>query len=65
MNDRPPSKRWRVYGARGLSTDHRSERAVYEAAETIVNSGTKATIRHWEDGRWVLYEVLEPSAKEA
>lgn len=60
MCNRPPSKPWRVYGAHGLSTDYRSQRAAYEAVKSIVKGGTKATVYHWEGGRWVKYEVIEP-----
>ena len=57
---RPPSKPWRVYGARGISTDFRGQRAAYDAVNTITKAGNKATVYHWEDGRWVKYEVIDP-----
>lgn len=63
MADRPPSKRWRVYGARGISEDFRSERAAYDQVQTLLRNGTKATVYHWEQGGWVLYERIDP-AKE-
>ena len=58
---RPPAKKWRVYGARGLSTDYRSQRAAYDAVASITNAGTKARVWHWEDGSWRLYEQIEPA----
>ena len=63
MADRKPSKPWRVYGARGISNDHRSERAAYDEVQTLLRNGTKATVYHWEDGSWRLYERIDP-AKE-
>jgi hypothetical protein len=62
--DRPPSKRWRVHGARGISTDHRSERAAYEAAKSILATGARITIHHWENGSWRLYERIDPARGE-
>jgi hypothetical protein len=56
---RKPSKPWRVYGTR-LSTDHRSQRAAYDAVATLTRLGVQATVYHFEDGRWVKYEVIEP-----
>ena len=63
--ERPPSKPWRVRLAGGGYQDFRSERAAYEAAQVVVDSGFKTTIRHWEDGRWARYETFEPPAKES
>lgn len=63
MTTRSPSKRWRVYGARGISEDHRSERAAYDHVQTLLRNDTRATVYHWEDGGWVLYERIDP-AKE-
>lgn len=60
--ERPPSKRWRVRLSGGGYQDFRSERAAYEAAQVIVGSGFKTTIRHWEDGRWIRFDELEPDA---
>jgi len=54
-----PSKKWRVYGARGMSTDHRSQRAAYEAVNTITRLGSRATVYHWENGGWKLYERID------
>ena len=61
MSDRKPSRPWRVHGARGLSTDHRSERAAYEAVKTITtgHGATRATVYHWENGSWKLYERVD------
>jgi hypothetical protein len=58
--DRPPARKWRVYGARGISEDYRSQRAAYDAVKVIVTAGTRARVYHWEDGRWVRYEDVEP-----
>jgi hypothetical protein len=57
---RKPSKPWRVYGARGISEDYRSQRAAYEAVATLTKLSVRATVWHWEEGRWVKYEVIEP-----
>ena len=58
-----PSKPWRVYGARGLSTDYGSQRGAYEAVSSLTKGGTRATVYQWIDGVWVLYEVIEPDAE--
>jgi len=63
MADRPPSKKWRVYGARGISEDFRSERDAYDRVQTLLRNDTKATVYHWEEGGWRLYERIDP-AKE-
>ena len=64
MSSKTPSKRWRVtylYAA----IDHRSERAAYDAVNELAGNvtpaelGKQATIHHWEDGRWVLYERVK------
>lgn len=60
MPDSKPSKPWRVHGARGISFDYRGQRAAYDAVNTIVRGGVKATVWHWEDDRWRKYEVIEP-----
>jgi hypothetical protein len=60
---RPPSKPWRVYGARGISVDYRSQRAAYEAVKSITNAGVTARVWHWEDGRWVLFEKIAASGE--
>lgn len=57
---RAPAKKWRVYGARGINTDYRSQRAAYEAVASIVKSGAKARVWHWENGSWKLYEQIMP-----
>ena len=59
MSERKPSKPWRVYGARGLSTDYRGQRGAYDAVSSLTKAGTRATVYHWEEGRWVKYEVIE------
>ena len=58
--DRPPSKPWRVYGARGMSEDYRSQRAAYEAVSVITRGGNPAKVYHWEDGTWRLFERIDP-----
>ena len=63
MTGTKPAKPWRVYGARGLSTDHRSQRTAYEAVATITKLGFRARVFHWEAGSWGLYEVIEAPAE--
>jgi hypothetical protein len=63
---RKPSKPWRVTlrtAGGPVNTDHRSERAAYEqingerdAIAASTSQTTAISIRHWEDGRWRLYE---------
>lgn len=55
-----PAKPWRVYGARGMSTDYRGQRGAYDAVGVITRGGNTAKVYHWEDGRWARYEVIEP-----
>jgi hypothetical protein len=69
---RKPAKPWRVYGARGLSTDHRSQRAAYEAVKAITTGvgACAAKVYHWEagtavgsdrgNGSWRYYERIDP-----
>lgn len=59
IKPRPPSKPWRVTWAGGNSEDYRSQRAAYEAVQSITRMLT-ATVYHWVDGVWVLYEIAEP-----
>jgi hypothetical protein len=54
--DRPPAKSWRVYGARGLSTDYRSQRSAYEAVKTLTGMKVPVRVWHWENDSWRLYE---------
>lgn len=56
----PPSKRWRVYGARGISKDFKSQRGAYEHVRTILAAGVPAKVYLWEHNGWQLYEKLEP-----
>ena len=69
MSEPRPSKPWRVYGARGISTDHRSQRAAYEQVTAQTRLGVRSKVYHWEDGSWRLYEVIyevgEPGGTEA
>jgi hypothetical protein len=62
--DRPPAKKWRVYGARAISVDYRSQRAAYEAVGVVTRAGNAARVHHWQDGSWVLHEHVEPAPKE-
>jgi hypothetical protein len=66
---RSPSKPWRVYGARGISTDYASKRAAYEAVESIAGTGTRpgisrAKVFHWISGSWVIHDIIEPIPPE-
>ena len=63
MSTSKPAKPWRVYGVRGMSTDHRSQPAAYRDVKTITGFGHKAKVYHWEDGSWRLYEVIEAPAE--
>jgi hypothetical protein len=66
MTTNTPSKRWRVItdsATGGSSVDYRSRQAAYDATldlaaspGTVVSIGDPITVKHWEDGRWVLYE---------
>jgi len=60
LSARPPSNPWRVTWAGGNSTDEGSQRAAYEAVESITGVGLTATVYHWVSGVWVLYEIAEP-----
>lgn len=55
-----PAKPWRVYGS-NLPEDYRSEKGAYEAAAELVRWGHAATVWHWADGAWQLYERVEPN----
>jgi hypothetical protein len=59
---RQPSKPWRVRGP-NLPEDFRSQKAAYEAVQELNGWGHVATVYHFEDGRWVLYERVEPSGE--
>jgi hypothetical protein len=63
MTGTKPAKPWRVYGRGPASTDHRSQRAAYEAVETITKMGGRARVYHWEAGSWGLYEVIEAATE--
>lgn len=60
MPDSKPSKPWRVYGTGFARADYRGQSAAYGAVASITAAGAKATVWHWEDGRWQKYEVIEP-----
>lgn len=61
MTPKTPSRRWRIATAVS-AVDLRSEREAYDALndlaadKTIAGPGTRVTVHHWENGRWVLYE---------
>jgi hypothetical protein len=64
---KPPSKPWRVTWPSLVnrdphSEDYRSQRAAYEAVESITRIRVKATVWHWENGDWRLHERIEPEA---
>ena len=66
---RPPSKPWRVewpsvVNGNPNSEDYSSQRAAYEAVRSITGLRVKATVYHWVQGVWVLYEHCEPIATE-
>jgi hypothetical protein len=66
MTTTDPAKRWRVItdsATGGSSVDYSSEQAAYGAVNdlaanpgTVVSVGDPITIKHWEGGRWVLWE---------
>lgn len=57
-----PSKKWRV---RWLATaaDYRSQALAYEQVRRITGRRTRATVYHWKDGGWQLYERCEPAGE--
>ena len=61
MTTKTPAKRWRVITPERAG-DHRSERAAYDALNTytadadITVFGRMATVWHWENGDWRIYE---------
>lgn len=63
---RRPRKPWRVTVTGPdvrTESDHTSERAAYQFMHAALGGGspaTKASVHHWEDGRWQLYETLTP-----
>lgn len=59
MNGRPPTKRWQVRTP-GACEDRRSEKGAYDLALGLARNLLHAEVWHWEDGRWRLYERIEP-----
>ena len=57
---RKPAKPWRVETAGADPVRVTSEQRAYAAAKPLTEAGATATIRHWEKGRWVKFEVLSP-----
>jgi hypothetical protein len=59
-SSKTPSKPWRVI-TDANAADYSSERKAYDALNALARIGTaaigvKVTVRHWEHGRWALYE---------
>ena len=62
-----PAKPWRVDGPadHGNGEQFRGQAAAYDAVAELAGFGHKATVYHWADGSWRLYEVIEaPAATE-
>ena len=57
-----PAKPWRVYGNHlsHLAQDYRGQAAAYDAVKELTGFGHTATVEHYEDGQWRLYERIEP-----
>lgn len=60
-----PTRKWRVRPRGGENIAYRSERAAYDAIPAISADGKTAIVEHWENGRWVLYERLDPDGLPA
>lgn len=62
---RAPAKRWRVITLADGTRDYSSEQKAYDVLNQLaadanaVAIGTRATIRHWENGGWTLYERVK------
>jgi hypothetical protein len=54
---RTPSKPWRIYTPNGNSFDYSSMREAIDTAQSIIAGGGRATLYHWRDGSWHLYEL--------
>ena len=69
MTGTRPAKPWRVDSPFDRHQDGRAFRgqsAAYDAVAEMTRAGRRATVFHWEDGSWRLYEVIEaPAATEA
>jgi hypothetical protein len=59
--NRPPYKRWRVTRPGGGVSDFRGRPAAYKFARDALADGEAVAVLHWYDGRWGLYERLEPA----
>lgn len=56
-----PYKPWRITNsASGEVQERRGEMPAYACVGGIVANGGAAKIEHWEDGRWVLFEIICP-----
>ena len=64
---RAPVKKWRVMPADGDYVSYTSEQKAFGAAQAINDDGygKTAIVEHWEKGRWVLWERLDPDGLPA
>ena len=60
-----PAKPWRVHADHGFTTDHRSMVMVLEQVKVVHQWGMTASVYHWREGEWRLYEELEPPGNDA
>lgn len=67
---KPPTKKWRVYGPRGiipgLGRDLRSEPEAMRAVARWNSSGYAATLQKWDNdkGLWRTVKVFQPTPPE-
>lgn len=66
MTSRKPSKPWRVeaYAPELVAKTFRGQSAAYEHVQAHLADGWRASVWHWEEGRWCLYERLEPDGSD-
>ena len=57
-----PARTWRVHTATGFTTDHRSMATAFEQVKAVHRWGLAAAVYRWFNGRWELYQHLEPPA---
>jgi len=57
-----PAKKWRVSWGPSNATDYPSQPKAYEA---LTEWTGRATVYHWKDGQWRLYERIEPATDTA
>jgi hypothetical protein len=65
MGDRRPSKPWRVIAADGVTTDYTSEPKAYATVRQVIAATGGATVRHWENGTWILWDDCPPADWQA